>query len=196
MFYKLLILSLVTTSIPASAFAFGPCSNNFPSDVSYMPTVAACGGKAAVLVMGRYYNSFSTVVRDCNNNDRDPCDKGPQSCASNFSSPFKAQKIIRARVGQGSRTRDARMFCLKESGSSDVYKLVRRITIKLVNPVRKPSDVAKICLRTRTSPVRGITILSTSASKVISNTAYTSKACDQQPYLACDYSYASICPRY
>ena len=191
--FLLSILFLVSTNL----FAFGTCSNKFPSDVSFLPEVEACGGKAAIVVMGKFYTTFSAVVRDCNNDDRDPCNKGPKSCGSNESSPYKAQSIIRAQVKQGEKIRNARLFCMKESGNSEIYKgIVRRITIKLKDPVTKPADVAKICLKSRSVATNPVEIVSVLVSKDISKTGYTSTPCSTQAYLACDTSYAKICPGY
>lgn len=187
----------VIAFLASPSFAFGPCTNAFPDGVSYLPSVPACRGKAAIAVYGKFINTFSAVVRDCNNDDRDPCNKGPKSCGSNFSSPYKAQSIVNAKIQRAGseRIQSARLFCLKERGDSAIYKLVRRITIKLVDPVRKPSDVAKICLKTRTSAVRPLTILETGAPRSIASTGY-SAVCKSQPYLACSVSYANICPSY
>ena len=189
------VLPLYLVTIPNLAFAFGPCTNDFPKEISWLPNVTECGGKAAVVVFGEFYKSFSVVVRDCNNDDRDPCNKGPSSCGSNASSPYKAQSIIRAKVKQGTRVRDARLFCLKESGDSEIYKLVRRITIKLKDPVTSSKDVAKVCLKTRVRAVNKVEIISTSVSKDISSTGY-SRVRAAQPYLACSVKYEDICPSY
>ena len=177
------------------ALAFGPCSYNMPQEVSYLPEVPACGGNAAVIVRGRYYNAFSIVVRDCNNNDRDPCHTDAQSCGTNQSSPFKTQKVVVARVLRNRKTSLAKIHCLKERGSSEVYKLVRRITIKLRNPARSPYDIAKICLRTRTialHPVEIISVLSERKSPLFGYSA----VCSTQGYLNCSIAYADICPNY
>lgn len=187
-----LILLLSTPS-----FAFGPCSNIVPEGVSFLPSVDECGGKAAVAVYGKFKNSYSVVVRDCNNDDRDPCNKGASSCGSNFSSPYKSQKIVPVKLQKvgSNRLQAGRLFCLKERGDSAVYKLVRRITIKLVNPVRRPADLPKICLKSRTKATRPVTIVESAAARNIASTGYTS-VCKTQRYLACDVSYANICPQY
>lgn len=193
-YYFYFIFSIII-STPLNVFAFGGCSKDFPSEISWLPSVSACGNKAAVVVFGKFYNSFSVVVRDCNNDDRDPCNKGPSSCGSNESSPYKAQKIVRAKIKKGSRIRDARLFCLKESGSSKIYELVRRITIKLKDPVKKPQDVAKVCLNSRTKAINEVEIISTSVQKNIAKTGF-SPVCLSQDYLACSITYENICPAY
>jgi hypothetical protein len=181
----------------ANAYAFGPCTDRVPDGLSYLPSVQACGGRAAIVVYGKFRNSFSAVVRDCNNDDRDPCNKGPQSCGSNFSSPYKAQSIVPVRLQRvgSTRVQAGRLFCLKERGDSEVYKLVRRMTIKLVDPVRKPSDVAKVCLKTRTRAVRPVRIVDVAPARSIASTGF-SAVCESQRYLACNISYERICPRY
>ena len=176
------------------ASAFAPCSPFFPDGLGYIPSVSQCNGRAGIVVWGELKNAFSVVVRDCKNNDRDPCNKSDASCGSNFSSPFKAQSIIPVtiqRQGQN-RVRQARLFCMKERGDSEVYKLVRRITIKKVNPVRRDSDIARICLSTRTRAVRPLTIVSAGTPRSIAGTGF-SPVCNSQPYLACDFSYERIC---
>lgn len=177
------------------AHAFGPCTNAFPEGLSYSPSVEACDGKAAVILFGPLRNSFSAVVRDCNNNDRDPCHSGEKSCATNASSPFKAVKIVRGKVLRNDRQYDATIHCMRERGDSEVYKLVRRITVKKVNPVRKSSDVLKVCLRTRTSPVRPVTIVSTTSFRIPGNTGFNN-ACSTQGYLNCSIAYSDVCPAY
>ncbi len=192
-----ILLFLVVCLSPTASFAFGPCSKVVPDGVSFLPSVRECGGKAAVAVYGKFKNSYSVVVRDCNNDDRDPCNKGPESCGSNFSSPYKAQKIVPVKLQKvgTSRVQPGKLFCLKERGNSEIYKLVRRITIKLVNPVRKPADLPKICLSSRTKATRPVTILESGSARSVASTGYT-PVCDSQRYLACDISYANICPKY
>lgn len=191
LFVAAFFLSFGTSSV----FAFGPCSPVFPEGLSYLPAAEQCGGDAAVVVWGRYRRAFSVVVRDCNNNDRDPCNKSEASCASNDSSPFKANKILSARIMRKNKEIPARVFCLNEPGTSEVYKLVRRITIKLRNPVRSDADVAKICLRTRVNAVRAVEILSSALEQKVGKNGY-SAVCEAQPYLNCSIAYADICPQY
>lgn len=183
------------TLLANMALAFGPCTNRFPEGLSYSPSLEACDGKAAVILFGPLRNSFSAVVRDCNNNDRDPCHSGPTSCATNASSPFKAIKIVRGKVSRNDRQYDATIHCMRERGDSEVYKLVRRITVKRVNPVRKSSDVLKVCLRTRTSAVRPVTVVSTTSFRIPGNTGFNN-ACRTQGYLNCSIAYEDVCPAY
>ena len=192
--YLALAVFVVTAG---EAFAFAPCVNRVPDGLSYMPSVRACGGRAAIVAYGRFKDSFSAVLRDCNNNDRDPCDRGENSCGSNFSSPFKAQTIVPARVQRvgTNRIQAARIFCMKERGDSEIYKLVRRMTVKLVDPVRKPADVARVCLKTRTKAVRPVRIIDVAPARGVASTGF-SAICESQKYLACNISYERICPRY
>jgi hypothetical protein len=131
----------VAVSLLAStqAFAFGPCSRTFPKNVSYIPELEQCGGKAAIILSESLRNSFSVVVRACDNSDRDPCYKNVDSCGTNASSPFKAQKTIQATINREGEILPAKIFCLKERGDTNVYRMVRRMTIKRVNPVRNPT---------------------------------------------------------
>lgn len=177
------------------ALAFAPCSNAFPEGLSYSPSVEACDGKAAIILFGPLRNSFSAVVRDCNNNDRDPCHSGPTSCGTNVSSPFKAVKLVRAKVSREGKQYDATIHCMRERGDSEVYKLVRRITVKKVNPIRNSSDILRVCLRTRTSAVKPVTIVSTSSFRLPGNSGFNS-ACRTQGYLNCSLAYRDVCPAY
>ncbi len=191
----ILAASIALLLFVPSAMAFGPCKSKMPVGISYLPEVEVCGGKAAIVLTGKYYGSFSAVVRDCNNNDRDPCHPGVGSCGTNQSSPFKVQKVVNAVVLDGGKTKRARIQCLKEKGDSEVYKLVRRTTIKLRNPIRSDKDIVKICLRSRIKAVNDVQIVSTSTERPASNEGYNS-ACKTQGYLNCDYSYQAICPQY
>lgn len=179
-----------------NAMAFGPCTPKFPKEVSYIPELAQCGGKAAIILSGRLRNSFSVVVRACDNGDRDPCYKNADSCGTNQSSPFKVQRSIFATVMSDGEEVPARIHCLKEKGTSTVYRMVRRLTIKRVNPVRNPStDVLKICLPSRIRSRNPVTIVSTGAVIKAGNTGFN-EACLTQRYLGCDLEAAisRICP--
>jgi hypothetical protein len=191
----LLVLSVFAVST-STAFAFGPCMPYMPTGMSYLPSVPVCNGKAAIVLSGKYFNSFSAVVRDCNNNDRDPCHTNVGSCGTNASSPFKVQAKYEARIKEGKKTKRARINCLKEAGDSYVYRLVRRITVKLRNPARLPSDIAKVCLKTRTKAVRPVEILSTWGGRSVLGLEGYTPACRTQGYLDCSLAYADICPTY
>ena len=192
---KTLLLLVLILFITPSAFPFGACDDAHPKGIAYLPKVKQCGGTAAVAVWGDLYNSFSIVVRDCNNNDRDPCHKQEGSCATNQSSPFKTQKILTARLRYSGKSFGGRVHCLKESGFSEVYKLVRRITVKKVNPVRSPGDLLKLCLRSRTKASRGVRIVSVSSVRKLPTYGWTS-VCATQGYLNCPIGYSDICPKY
>lgn len=187
---------LACFGLAQSAYAFGPCSRLFPDDVSYLPELNECGGKAAIILADTLKNSFSVVVRMCDNGDRDPCNKGLNSCGTNASSPFKVQKKIQAVINREGTLYPATIHCLKERGDSTVYRMVRRMTIKRVNPVRNTAtDVLKICLPSRTRARNPVTIVSTGRVTRPGNTGYT-PACDTQKYLGCDLNAAlnKICP--
>jgi len=186
----------VSLLVSTQAFAFGPCARTFPKNVSYIPELEQCGGKAAIILSDSLRNSFSVVVRACDNGDRDPCHKNADSCGTNASSPFKVQKTIAATVNREGEILPAKIYCLKERGDSNVYRMVRRMTIKRVNPVRNPSkDVLKICLPSRIRARNPVTIVSTGAISGVGNTGYNA-ACATQKYLGCDINAAvnRICP--
>lgn len=192
------VLSIVSVLalVPGRVFAFGSCSKQFPADVSYVPSMAACGGDAAIVLSGDLKNSFSVVVRACDNGDRDPCYKSLNACATNSSSPFKVQKTIDAVIDRDGVQMSAKIHCLKEPGTSLVYKMVRRLTIKRVNPVRNPArDVYKICLPSRTRAKNPFTLVSTGSVTLAGNTGYN-PSCVTQRYLGCDLNaaLARVCP--
>lgn len=190
------ILGALGFFIAQPAHAFGPCSRAFPENVSYIPELNECGGKAAIILSDKLKNAFSVVVRACDNGDRDPCHKSADSCGTNASSPFKVQKKIQATINREGVLYPATIHCLKERGDSSVYRMVRRMTIKRVNPVRNVSkDVYKICLSSRTRARNPVTIVSTGAVSGIGSTGWNT-ACETQKYLGCDLNAAlnKICP--
>ena len=191
----LLSASLAAVLFSSSAFAFGPCDSSFPRGVSYEPALPECDGKAAIILSGKFLNSFSVVARACDNGDRDPCFKNADSCGTNASSPFKAQKTIEAIIQGSDSSVPAKIHCLKESGDSKVFKMVRRITIKRRDPVLNPAtDVFRLCLPSRTVARRPVTIIAVGKEKRASNFGYT-PSCDTQKYLGCnlDKAIEQIC---
>ena len=191
-------LLLVTLSVvlPQAAHAFGPCTRSFPDNVSYIPELNECGGKAAIILSGNLQNAFSVVVRACDNGDRDPCYKNLDSCGTNASSPFKVQQTIQATINREGKVSPATIHCLKEKGNSSVYRMVRRLTIKRVNPVRNTNtDVLKVCLSSRIRAFNPVTIVNTGAVSGVGNTGYNA-ACRTQKYLGCDLNAAlqRTCP--
>lgn len=183
--------------LSANVFAWGTCDKKTPDGVTYVPTLTQCEGKAAIILYGKFLTSFSAVVRDCNNDDRDPCHKTVNTCAANSASPYKAQTILKALIYNPRKDLNgqAQIFCLKERGDSKVYKLVRRITIKLRNPVRKPGDFFKFCLPSRVKTVNPVKILDVISSKSRKDVGYSS-ICKTQGYLDCNISYEARCPKY
>ena len=191
-----LVIAFTALLFSKSAFAFGPCDGTFPRGVSYEPALAECGGKAAIILSGKFLNSFSVVARACDNGDRDPCYKNDDSCGTNSSSPFKMQKTIEAVIQGSDSSVPAKIHCLKEAGDSKVFKMVRRITIKRRDPVLNPAtDVFRLCLPSRTVARRPVTILSVGREKPATNFGYT-PSCATQKYLGCnlDKAIERICP--
>lgn len=140
--YVSILISLFL-GLSSQAFAFGPCLSDVPETVAYRPTLRECAGNAAVILSGDLKDSFSVVVRDAKNSDRDPRDL---TCEFNWCSPFKVHKVI--------KDSDATIHCLGASGSSPLYDTVRRITIKVKNPVKdRNKDILKYCLNSRTNPL-------------------------------------------
>ena len=193
---KIFFLALLSLVIPSFAFAFGPCKNAWPTGVSYVPSLAQCGGKSAAIMYGNFINSFSVVVRACDNGDRDPCYKNINACATNASSPFKVQKTMPARIEVRGRVLPAKIFCFKEAGNSEIYKAVRRMTSKRVDPVRNPeTDVFKLCLNSRTAVRNPVTLISVGKASGVGNTGYNAQ-CRTQQYLGCNIPAVikKVCP--
>lgn len=137
-----LLIILAPTISPAKASAAQPaCMQRVPPTVKYRPSLPQCGGKAAVILSGKYLRAFSVVVRDHKGNDRDPLNP---ECAENLCSPFKEHHRL--------RLSGANVHCLGASGDSQVYKTVRRVTIKKTNPVRDIyRDIDRFCLKNGSS---------------------------------------------
>lgn len=195
-FQKIFLALFLSIFSANSAWAFGQCSDSIPAQIGYAPALDICGGTAAIILGARYRNAFSAVVRDCNNNDRDPCHTAVDSCPTNASSPYKTQKKFSASV-LFSRTKKpvpATINCLREPGSSSAFVIVRRMTIKLRNPAG-PNDILKLCLHSRTKTLHSLKIISASQVHFSANSGAI-PFCLKQGYLNCDYSYQAICPKY
>ncbi len=118
--------------------------------VQYRPSVSECGGKAAIILSGKYLNVFSVVVRDLLNRDRWPA-QGVNGCSAferdtlglNKCSVFKVQKVIGVEDPAG----DAEVHCLGASGYSTLFKKVTRITAKLADHPNATTDpLERLCL--------------------------------------------------
>lgn len=133
-------------------FAACVCWQDVSKDVSYRPSYAKCGGKAAVLTRGKYKNIFSVVVRDSENRDRWPV-SGFSGCSyalANSKSPpnkcsaFKVQKVFYENTSKGIQ----RVNCLGAPGTSSLFKKVTRMTAKLSDVPNSTNDpLARWCLR-------------------------------------------------
>ena len=98
--------------------------------VGYRPSLFECNGNAAVLLRGSLRNNYSVVVRRNGQfNDRDPLNP---SCGTNRCSPYKTQKKI--------ELPDYQVNCLGDSGYSDYYTPVERISIKFTGEISNPND--------------------------------------------------------
>lgn len=193
----IILVSILLSASVEQAMAFGPCLPSVPPDISYLPSVPICGGKAALVMMGKYQGAFSAVMRDCNNNDRDPCHTQAGTCGTNSSSPYKVIKIVDATVKKSNGKKvTAKINCFREAGNSAAFALVRRFTVKLKNPATSPSDIEKVCLRSRTLAANPVKILTTGKVRIPSDGTGWVPACKTQGYLNCSLSYSSICPKY
>jgi hypothetical protein len=127
------------------------CANDVPSIVQYRPAVQECGGKAAIILSGKYKDVFSVVVRDRENKDRWP-PQGINGCTAYERdvlallkcSAFKAQEVLEIDDPRG----DATVHCLGASGRSSLFKRVVRMTAKLADIPNSTADpLARWCLR-------------------------------------------------
>lgn len=133
------------------------CARDVSKSVQYRPAVKECGGKAAIILSGRYLDVFSVVVRDNQNKDRWPV-QGINGCTAeerdtlglNKCSAFKVQKSI----GVSDRSGDAEIHCLGASGYSSLFRNVTRITAKLQDLPSSTSDpLERLCLAAPDKPL-------------------------------------------
>ena len=126
------------------------CAQDVSNSVQYRPAVTECGGKAAIVMSGRYLDIFSVVVRDNMNKDRWPTE-GINGCSEferdtlglNKCSAFKVQKTIAV----SNRNGDAEVHCLGASGYSPLFRNVVRMTAKLEDRPNSSDDpLERLCL--------------------------------------------------
>ncbi len=124
------------------------CPAAVPVDIKFRPRLAACGGKAAVILENDWASSYSVVLRDRLNRDRYPS-SGYNGCSvseaggeapPNKCSAFKVQKKIRS---------DGKVIhCFGNKGSDKILAKATRLTIKLEDvPGSSLDPLARICLR-------------------------------------------------
>ena len=110
-------------------------------EIGYRPSLFECNGAAAILLRGHLRDSYSVVVRRGNHaqfNDRDPNNTG---CALAECSPYKVQKKI--------ELPEYRISCLGDSGYSDSFATVTRISVKFsaaVSDSLDPSQFQQYCI--------------------------------------------------
>ena len=157
---KVLATIILVTAQPAFAVdipaarcnesVFKPCicPSVVPEDIKFRPKLAACGGKAAVILSGDWAGSYSVVLRDRQNRDRYPS-SGYNGCSAaeaggesppNRCSAFKVQKKIR----KGSEV----IHCFGNRGTDKILAKASRLTIKLKDVPGSSSDpLARVCLQ-------------------------------------------------
>jgi hypothetical protein len=135
------------------------CWNNVSRDMRYRPALKECGGKAAIILSGKYVSTFSAVVRDNDNRDRWPS-SGFNGCSASLAnsanppascSAFKAQNklFIESPTGRG-----AKIHCLGATGYSSLFKRVSRVTVKLADkPGSSDDPLVRWCLRSPSEPL-------------------------------------------
>ena len=141
----LLSFALVLAVAPASyAISNRSCNPKVPKTIQYRPKFADCGGKAAIILDGKYERSFSVVFKKVDHNDR-----LSNNCPDKNCSPFKTQKTL--------RKNGRRIACFGAAGDSPVFRgydpdygfsssfVVRWISIKLKNS-GKIKDVEIYCM--------------------------------------------------
>ena len=137
---SLLVATLLHLVSVSSASAFARCEEDVPSDVAYSPGMVECYGNAAIILRGSYRGAFSVVVRDGNNSDRNP---KLSDCEYNWCSPYKVHKVV--------ETDEGRINCLGMPGSARLMRAIRRVTIKMRNPVQdKSKDILRYCISSST----------------------------------------------
>ena len=124
------------------------CPAAVPEDVKFRSRLAACGGKAGIILEGEWAGAYSVVLRDRLNRDRYPsfgyngCSKDLASGESppNKCSAFKVQKKIRSK---GKVT-----HCFGNRGTDKILAKATRMTVKLKDVPGSSSDpLARICLK-------------------------------------------------
>lgn len=143
-FFLPLLSVLLIMAAPAWALSARTCNPNIPKTIKYRPKYSACGGKAAVLLSGKYYNAFSVVLKKVDHSDR-----LANGCPYVACSPFKTQKVIKDGT--------TRVNCFGASGASKVMNgfdpdlgfnpsfFAKWISIKVTNS-HKLKDVEIYCL--------------------------------------------------
>lgn len=124
------------------------CPSVVPKDIKFRPRLAACGGKAAVILSGEWASSYSVVLRDRLNRDRYPS-SGYNGCTAaeaggeappNRCSAFKVQKKIRNKRNV--------THCFGNRGSDKILAKATRLTIKLEDvPGSSLDPLARVCLQ-------------------------------------------------
>ena len=131
-----------------SVFKPCTCPSVVPKQIKFRPRLAACGGKAAVILSGEWASSYSVVLRDRLNRDRYPS-SGYNGCTAaeaggeappNRCSAFKVQRKIRSNRNV--------THCFGNRGTDKILAKASRLTIKLKDVPGSSSDpLARICLQ-------------------------------------------------
>ena len=133
------------------------CASDVTKVVQYRPSVKECNGNAAIILSGRYANSFSVVVRDTENRDRWPatgangCTPAQVNKGEGRCSVFKVQGKRHAFLASTGGT--ATVNCLGASGYSPLFRNVVRMTIKVNAVAGGGAPVDRLCLAGPTNPL-------------------------------------------
>lgn len=140
-------LDLPEATCNESVFKPCICASKSPKDIKYRPSYKQCSGKAAVILGGKYTQSFSVVLRDRQNRDRYPavgfngCTKAQADAGLARCSAYKCQKKFTDR-----KTKE-KVCCFGGSGKSKYLRKATRMTIKVADSPNDSQDpLVRVCL--------------------------------------------------
>ena len=138
LFFVRIVYCCLVLASPAMAIL--PCKEDIPDELAYRPSMSVCYGNAAIIFRGSLKSAFSVVVRDGNNNDMNP---SLPNCEYSWCSPYKVHKVV--------ESDGEKINCLGMSGSSEMFKAVRRITVKTF--INGKKNIDRYCLRSATESI-------------------------------------------
>ena len=124
------------------------CPSIVPEDIKFRPRLAACGGKAAVILSGEWASSYSVVLRDRLNRDRYPS-SGYNGCsAAEAGGEFPPNKCSAFKVQRKIRKDNKVIHCFGNKGTDKILVKASRLTIKLKDvPGSSLDPLARVCLQ-------------------------------------------------
>jgi hypothetical protein len=127
------------------------CPEDVPAGIVYRPAVTECNGDAAAILFGEYEDIFSIVVRDTQNRDRWPeAGSGYGGCSAdlaNSSSPPNRCSAFKVQDKFATPDGNATVHCFGESGYSEIFSDVSRLTIKFDDdPFSSDDTIGRYCI--------------------------------------------------